>query len=61
MRRNGKILLILLAYLLSAWFILDPGPLPMALFVFIAQPFIALAAILYVVEVLRELKQRGVL
>ncbi|MFY9271336.1 MAG: hypothetical protein WAO55_16460 [Candidatus Manganitrophaceae bacterium] len=61
MRRNGKILLILLAYLLSAWFILDPGPLPMALFVFIAQPFIALAAVLYIVEVLRELKQRGVL
>lgn len=61
MRQNGKTLLILLGYLLSAWFILDPGPLPMALFVFVAQPFIALAAVLYVVEVLRELKERGVL
>ncbi len=61
MKRNGKTLLILLGYLLSAWFILDPGPLPMALFVFVAQPLIALAAVLYVVEVLRELKERGVL
>jgi len=60
-KRNGKTLLILLGYLLSAWFILDPGPLPMALFVFVAQPLIALAAVLYVVEVLRELKERGVL
>lgn len=61
MRRSGKTVLILVAYLVSAWFILDPAPLPMALFVFVAQPFIALAAALYVVEVLRELKQRGVL
>lgn len=61
MRRDGKILLILISYLLSAWFILDPGPLPMALFVFIAQPFIFLGSILYIAEVLRELKQRGVL
>lgn len=61
MRRNGKTLLILIAYLLSVWFILDPDPLPMALFVFIAEPFIFLAAIFYVVEVLRELRQRGVL
>lgn len=61
MRRDGKILLILIAYLLSAWFILDPAPLPMALFVFFAQPFIFFGSILYIAEVLRDLKQRGVL
>jgi hypothetical protein len=33
----------------------------MALFVFVAQPFIFLAALLYIAEVLRELKQRGIL
>lgn len=57
----SKTVLILMAYLVSGWFILDPAPLPMALFVFVAQPLIAIAAVIYVVEVLRELKERGVL
>ena len=60
-RRYGKTVLVLVAYLICAWFILDPAPLPMALFVFVAQPFIFLAALLYIAEVLRELKQRGIL
>jgi len=60
-KHTGKTFLILIGYLLSAWFILNPDPLPMAFFVFIAQPFIALAAILYVVGVLRDLKHRGIL
>lgn len=52
---------IFLAYLLSTWFILTPDPLQMALFVFVAQPLIAWAAILYIAEVIKELKKRGVL
>lgn len=58
---DGKTVLILASYLLSGWFIIAPDPLPMALFVFVAQPFIFLAAILYIAEVLRDLKQRGIL
>ncbi len=59
--RNLKVILIYIAYLLCAWFIANPDPFPMALFVFVAQPLIFLAIILYVSEVLRELKQRGIL
>ena len=50
-----------MAYLVSGWFIINPAPLPMALFVFVAQPLLLLAAVLYVAEVLMELKQRGIL
>jgi hypothetical protein len=57
----SKTILILMAYLVSGWFIIDPAPLPMALFVFVAQPLLLFAAILYVAEVLMELRQRGIL
>ncbi len=53
--------MIFIAYLLSAWFIFTPDPLPMALFVFVAQPLVALAILLYIAEVVRELKKKGVL
>ena len=61
MRETGKPILILVAYFLSAWFIMNPDPFPMALFVFVVQPLILFVAIWYIVDVLRELKQRGVL
>ena len=61
MKRYGKTVLILIAYLISAWFILDPGPFQMALFVFLAQPLTALAVLFYAAEVVGELKQRGIL
>ncbi len=57
----SKTLLILIAYLVSGWFILDPAPLPMAFFVFVAQPLFLLAAILYLIEILLELRQHGIL
>lgn len=61
MRRSTKTILIFIAYLISAWFIVNPAPLQIALFVFIAQPLIALAVLLYITEVVRELKNKGVL
>ncbi len=57
----SKRLLILVAYILCEWFIIVPDPLPMALFVFVAQPFFALAAVIYITEVVQELKKTGVL
>jgi hypothetical protein len=59
--KMSKTILILMAYLASGWFIIDPAPLPMALFVFVAQPLLLLAAVLYVAEVLTELRRRGIL
>ncbi|MFQ5589193.1 MAG: hypothetical protein ACE5F7_10170 [Nitrospiria bacterium] len=61
MKTVHKTTLILFAYLLSIWFILDPAPLQMALFVFIAQPLILFVAAAYVIGVLRDLKKRHIL
>ncbi|MFQ5597822.1 MAG: hypothetical protein ACE5GK_07205 [Nitrospiria bacterium] len=60
-RKRPKTIMIFFAYLISVWFIVKPDPLQMALFVFIAQPLIAIAATLYIIEVIGELKERGVL
>lgn len=60
-RKHPKTILIFIAYLLSAWFIFAPDPLQMALFVFVAQPLVALVLLLYIVEVVGELKNKGVL
>ncbi|MFQ5779771.1 MAG: hypothetical protein ACE5HN_03170 [Nitrospiria bacterium] len=57
----SKRILILFAYILCEWFIIVPDPLPMALFVFVAQPCFALAALVYILEVTEELRERGVL
>ncbi|MFQ5580404.1 MAG: hypothetical protein ACE5FZ_07315 [Nitrospiria bacterium] len=57
----SKRILVLFAYILCEWFIIVPDPLPMALFVFVAQPCFALAALIYILEVIEELQQRGVL
>jgi len=60
-RKRPKTILIFIAYLLSAWFIFMPDPLQMAFFVFVAQPLVALAILLYIAEVVSELKKKGVL
>lgn len=60
-RKRPKTILISIAYMLSAWFIFTPDPLQMALFVFVAQPLVALTILLYISEVVRELKKKGVL
>ncbi len=59
--RVSKRILVLSAYVLCEWFLIVPDPLPMALFVFVAQPFFAFAGFIYILEVIEELKQRGVL
>ena len=59
--RISKRILILFAYILCEWFIFAPDPLPMALFVFVAQPCFALAAFIYILEVIEDLQQRGAL
>ncbi len=50
-----------LAMLISAWFLLDPGPYPMALFTFIAQPLFLAVFVGYLVSIRRDLKRRKVL
>jgi len=45
----------ILAFVMTAVFILVPGPYPMALFTFIAQPLFAIAAAGYIVKVVKDL------
>ena len=47
--------------MLSAWFLLDPGPYPMALFAFVAQPIFFAVFIGYLVSIRRDLRRRKVL
>lgn len=49
------------AFLITIVFNLDPGPYPMAAFVFIAQPLFAYAIARYAWRVLRDLRARRVL
>jgi hypothetical protein len=47
----------ILGFVLTQVFILVPGPYPMALFTFVAQPLFAIAAIGYIVKVISDLKK----
>jgi hypothetical protein len=47
--------LAILGFVLTGLFILVPGPYPMALFTFIAQPLFAMAAIGYIYKVIVDL------
>ena len=47
----------ILAFALTLLFILVPGPYPMALFTFIAQPLFAIVAIGYLSKVLADLRR----
>ena len=47
----------ILAFVLTQVFILVPGPYPMALFTFIAQPLFAIAAIGYLGKVIADLRR----
>jgi hypothetical protein len=47
------------AFALTQVFLLVPGPYPMALFIFLAQPLFAIAAIGYLIRVRADLRQRG--
>jgi hypothetical protein len=48
----------ILGFLLTQVFVLVPGPYPMALFTFVAQPLFALAAIGYLIKVMADLRRR---
>jgi hypothetical protein len=48
----------ILAFALTLLFVLVPGPYPMALFTFIAQPLFAVVAIGYLSKVLADLRRR---
>jgi hypothetical protein len=54
-------LVAIIAFLLTLLFVLVPGPYEMALFTFLAQPLFAIAAISYLVKVLRELRHNSVM
>lgn len=47
----------ILAFALTLLFVLVPGPYPMALFTFIAQPLFAIVAIGYLSKVLADLRK----
>jgi hypothetical protein len=47
------------AFLLTLIFILVPGPYPMAIFTFIAQPLFAIVAVGYLFKVRADLRKRG--
>jgi hypothetical protein len=47
------------AFALTLLFVLVPGPYPMALFTFIAQPLFAIVAIGYLSKVLADLRRQG--
>jgi hypothetical protein len=49
----------IVAFALTLVFILMPGPYPMAIFTFIAQPLFAIVAIGYLLKVRADLRQRG--
>ena len=47
----------ILGFVLTLVFVLVPGPYPMALFTFIAQPLFAIAAISYAAKVIADLQR----
>lgn len=49
----------IVAFALTLTFILVPGPYAMALFIFVAQPLFAIAAIGYLFKVRADLRRRG--
>ena len=49
----------IVAFALTAVFILVPGPYPMALFTFIAQPLFGIVALGYLLKVRADLRNRG--
>ena len=51
----------ILGFALTLMFILVPGPYPMALFTFIAQPLFAIAAIGYLGKVVADLRRHRTL
>ena len=50
----------IVAFALTLIFILVPGPYPMAIFTFIAQPLFVIVAIGYLLKVRADLRKRGV-
>ena len=49
----------IVAFALTLTFILLPGPYPMAIFTFIAQPLFGIVAISYLLKVRADLRKRG--
>ncbi len=49
----------IVAFALTLTFILVPGPYPMAIFTFIAQPLFGIVAIAYLLKVRADLRKRG--
>jgi hypothetical protein len=49
------------AFGLSIWFLLSPGPYQMVLFTFVVVPLFAIAALFYLSRVFGELRQKDVL
>ena len=47
------------AFAVTLIFILVPGPYPMALFTFVAQPLFAIVAVGYLLKVRTDLRKRG--
>jgi len=56
---HWEALCAIVAFALTLLFVLVPGPYPMALFTFIAQPLFAIVAIGYLSKVLADLRRQG--
>lgn len=51
----------IMAFVMTLAFVLFPGPREMAVFTFIAQPLFGVAAVSYLIEVIRDLRRGHVL
>jgi hypothetical protein len=61
LRRNWKAVANVFALVFSIWFLLDPGPWPMAAFVFVAQPLFLAVLVGYLAGVWKDLRRQRVL
>lgn len=60
-RKHWKVGAVVLGMAFSVWFLLDPDPLPMALYVFVAQPLFLAVLIGYILSIWKDLRRKKVL
>ena len=60
-RKHWKIGAVAVALVFTVWFLLDPDPLPMALYVFVSQPLFLAVLIGHLLNVWRDLRRKEIL
>ena len=61
LRKHWKTGAVTIGLVLAVVFLVNPDPIPMALYVFIAQPLFLVVLVGYIWSVLRDLKRKEVL